>query len=376
MTPVVIGDCTLYQGDCREVLTHIDIFDHCVTDPPYFRDVYLRMRKPDSSDGNRKHKIKNGDCLTAMKNGAIGQMDETIVQEVSLLIAQKLVRWAIVFSDAESTHIWRTHLTDFGLRYVRTGAWIKPDAMPQMTGDRPGVGFEPCTICHSANAMQWNGGGHHATWTHNTTRGAERPDHPCPKPLGLMIEIVRQFSDHGEIICDPFMGSGTTGVACARLGRRFIGIELDPRYFDIACERITRAYAQGELFPQCVQPESKTVDLFRRGGARMNQLDLINAATFATTIDDSEPRRRRFLVASADNSIRCAFGIWHCYPWYTVTNYFKDGERISMPTSISYKSMDEAVARAREFYASLDLPEEIHAPMLAAINAALDGMKI
>ena len=63
-----------------------------------------------------------------------------------------------------------------------------------------------------------------------------------------MNELLYLFSNPNELICDPFMGSGTTGVACANLGRKFIGIEIERKYFDIACERIEAAYAQGRLF--------------------------------------------------------------------------------------------------------------------------------
>ena len=63
-----------------------------------------------------------------------------------------------------------------------------------------------------------------------------------------MLYVVDRFVQPGATVLDPFMGSGTTGVACAKLGRRFIGIEIEPRYFDIACARIDRAYAQPDLF--------------------------------------------------------------------------------------------------------------------------------
>jgi site-specific DNA-methyltransferase (adenine-specific) len=77
--------------------------------------------------------------------------------------------------------------------------------------------------------------------------------HPCAKPLGAMVWMVMKASLEGEMVLDPFMGSGTTGVACARLGRKFIGIEIEERYFDIACKRISREYEQLKLFP----PEEK-----------------------------------------------------------------------------------------------------------------------
>jgi DNA modification methylase len=82
-----------------------------------------------------------------------------------------------------------------------------------------------------------------------TGEQAEKNGHPCPKPIRATEWMVNRVSiATGETILDPFMGSGTTGVACVNLGRKFIGIEKEPKYFDIACERITRAVAQGRLF--------------------------------------------------------------------------------------------------------------------------------
>jgi site-specific DNA-methyltransferase (adenine-specific) len=73
-------------------------------------------------------------------------------------------------------------------------------------------------------------------------------EHPTPKPVALMARCIETSSVRGDVICDPFMGTGPTGVACARLGRRFIGIEIDERYFEIACRRIEEAQRQPDLF--------------------------------------------------------------------------------------------------------------------------------
>jgi site-specific DNA-methyltransferase (adenine-specific) len=145
-----------------------------------------------------------------------------------------------------SIHRWRAQLEGAGLRYVRTGAWVKPDPMPQFSGDRPAVGFEPCTIAHAQGPMRWNGGGKPAVWTYFTAKGnaLDRPDHPCPKPLPLMRTLIEQFTDPGDLILDPFMGSGTTLRAAKDLGRRAIGIEINEQYCRIAAERM----AQGVLF--------------------------------------------------------------------------------------------------------------------------------
>src|ERR1700690_2963607 len=131
-----------------------------------------------------------------------------------------------------------------GVPLVRLGIWHKPNGAPQFTGDRPGTGWEAIAILHREGKKRWNGGGHHAVWTFNK----ENTDHTTGKPLGLVSDFVSKFSDPGEVVLDPFMGSGTTGVAAIQLGRKFIGIEKDPKYFDIACQRIEQAVAQGQLF--------------------------------------------------------------------------------------------------------------------------------
>jgi DNA modification methylase len=240
------GACRVYQGNCLDVLAG---FRECfrvhsvITDPPYARDVYVRAaRVPAEGAGTRIgrtdrgiHDIKDG-ALARMSAGDIGCIDEQL-EPVAEHIARLILRWAVVFSDAETTWRWRAALEGQGLRYARTGAWVKPDAMPQMSGDRPAVGFEPATICHAQGKMRWNGGGRPAVWTHGTCK-VNRPDHPCPKPESLMRELVELFTDPGETILDPFMGSGTTLVAAKRLGRKAIGIELEEKYCAIAAERL------------------------------------------------------------------------------------------------------------------------------------------
>lgn len=234
---------TIYHGDCREVLPALEAVDHVLTDPPYARDVYQRLRSPNTHKGSgtpvrmgiRNHQYSSI-SIEKLAMGAIGCVDD-LFEVVALEIARLTKRRALVFSDAESIHRWREQLEGAGMRYVRTGAWFKPDPMPQFSGDRPAVGFEPCTIVHAQGPMRWNGGGSSAAWTHGTVK-KNRPDHPCPKPEPLMRELVRLFTDEGEALLDPFMGSGTTLVAAKALGRKAIGIEVNKDYCDVAIERL------------------------------------------------------------------------------------------------------------------------------------------
>jgi DNA modification methylase len=86
-----------------------------------------------------------------------------------------------------------------------------------------------------------------AIFRESATRGTPGKVHPTQKPISLMLWCVAMVD--AAVVLDPFLGSGTTGVACAQLGRSFIGIERERKYFDIACERISRAQAQGSLLP-------------------------------------------------------------------------------------------------------------------------------
>jgi len=250
MTPYYEQDgITIYHGDCLSVLPQFEQADHVITDPPYARDVYVRASANFTKVGSGtparmglKQQTHVGQTLAKLAAGDIGHIDDMLAG-VAVEIARLAKRWVLVFSDAETTHRWKAELELAGMRYVRTGAWVKPDAMPQMSGDRPSVGFEPCTITHAQGPMRWNGGGRQAVWTYLIAKGHDRPDHPCPKPEALMLHLVSDFSDEGDTILDPFMGSGTTLVAAKRLGRKAIGIEREEKYCEIAAKRL----AQGAL---------------------------------------------------------------------------------------------------------------------------------
>jgi len=126
---------------------------------------------------------------------------------------------------------------------VRLGAWVKPNPMPQISADRPGQGFEAVLILHSGGRKKaWNRGGGSGVWTFPVIGDAEVS---TQKPLALAKALVSDFTNHGECVADPYMGSGTTGVACVQMGRKFIGVEQDPKRFDIACRRIEDAQRQG-----------------------------------------------------------------------------------------------------------------------------------
>lgn len=272
----------IINADCRDALALLEPVEHVIADPPFARNVYRHLGMPNTNAGSgtptrlagyeyssasqrrkghprlgiQNHQYSSA-SIVELAAGGIGYIDE-MLDDVASEIARLVKRWAIVFSDVESCHLWREQLERSGMRYIRTGAWVKIDPMPQFSGDRPAVGFEPCTIAHAQGPMRWNGGGHAAVWRHGITKVA-RPDHPCPKPLPLMHELVSLFTDYGETILDPFCGSGTTLLASKNLGRRTIGIEIEERYCEIAAKRLSQDVMPLEAPPPTIQSEQSTI---------------------------------------------------------------------------------------------------------------------
>jgi DNA modification methylase len=231
---VINGDArwTLIHGNCLQVLPELPdrSVGHVITDPPYLLDFSKCITRGRRDPTSRKRDMGYAP-FTAEGLGAVAPH-----------LARLADRWCLVFSDVESIHLWRASLVDGGQRYIRTGAWARSNPCPQFSGDRPGVGFEAATICHAKERrVHWNGGGLAAIWAHPQLHGTTADDgnaHPTPKPISLMLELVELFTDPGDIVLDPFAGSGTTGVACLRLGRRFIGIEKDAKFAAVARERL------------------------------------------------------------------------------------------------------------------------------------------
>jgi site-specific DNA-methyltransferase (adenine-specific) len=246
---VTIGACRLICGNCVAVLPTLDTVDLIMTDPPYgtahshahhLATVLLRTGEP-AGQALPFAGISLGECVSYVHTWTA--------------LAR---RWVIFTCD------WRyAHALETAGLLVRLGIWRKPDGSPQFTGDRPGTGWEAVAICHRPGRKFWNGGGKHAVWTF--PKGATTSGHPTEKPLALLRAWIGEFSLPGEQILDPFMGSGTTGIAWLEMGRRFIGIEQDPRYFALACHRLAAAYQQLPLFPPTASARPSQVALFSPG---------------------------------------------------------------------------------------------------------------
>jgi DNA modification methylase len=234
-----IGRATLYLGDCLDVLPSIETVDQIICDPPYeqlMHDLHgsVKLRR---TDGGSERKDLGFD--------GIDQIRAPFIEHV-----RRINRgWLLAFCNVEGVWHWRKALIDAALKFKTTCIWVKPDATPKLNGQGPALAYECITTtwCGTGHA-RWNGGGKRGVFIYPTNNPERSGLHPTEKPVRLMRELVHLFSDPDQTVLDPFMGSGTTGVACVREGRDFIGIEKDPDHFALACRRIEDAQRQGDLF--------------------------------------------------------------------------------------------------------------------------------
>ena len=249
-----IGDAVLYNGDCLEVMASLEPVDHVISDPPYEESLH-------ASKNSLRGRVR------ADKGPDLKGLDFSSIDTIRQLVVDAATRvctgWFIAFCTIEGVAYWAEAINASPMKYKRGCLWVKPDATPQLNGQGPGQGAE-CfvTAWNGAGHAKWNAGGKRGVYTHLTNQRDRDGRHPTEKPIPLMRELLQDFTNPGQTILDPFMGSGTTGVACAKMGRKFIGIELDPKYFDVACERIEKAYSQGDMFVEAPSKAEKPADMF------------------------------------------------------------------------------------------------------------------
>ena len=202
---------------------------HVITDPPF-------------TSRTSKNARTNHNWAPQSDAHAFIDFDGVIPGEFVSKILRVSSRWVVAFCALEQLGEYATAAGE--KQWVRAGVWGKPDGAPKFTGDRPAQAAEGIAIMHRPGKMRWNGGGSRGLWLHSVVQSRAEFDHPTPKPLDLMLDLVELFTDPGDVVLDPFCGSGTTGVACIRLGRRFIGIEKNAKYATVAQERLA-AESQG-----------------------------------------------------------------------------------------------------------------------------------
>jgi site-specific DNA-methyltransferase (adenine-specific) len=246
-----IGDCELHLGDCREILPTLGKVDAVVTDPPYSISLegssgsFTRL----GNKGTRSLSFFTGDTDWA-------GMTATVLDAIALSIECKPLSFYCWCGHRQFGPITDAlELAGYSTRFL---IWRKkcPAPAPPRSGWQSGA--ELCLYGYLP-------GRHFADGMFNNVLDSDsfrfgqpgKVDHPTQKPLATIAPLLDVSTVRGHTILDPFMGSGTTGVACVKLGRKFIGIEIEPKYFDIACRRIEAAYRQPDLFIEPPKPKAE-----------------------------------------------------------------------------------------------------------------------
>jgi site-specific DNA-methyltransferase (adenine-specific) len=237
-----IGDCTMYNADCRDVLPLLPAVDLIVTDPPYGISYVTSFR------------------YVADAPAMLANDDRAPLDSVALMMRSLRDTGAIYLcTRMDVAEPWREALAAAGGTLKTAIIWDKTNhTAGDLEGDY-GAQTELVLFAHKGRHKLRDKRDVNLWRIPRPTFG----NHPTPKPVDLMGRCIRNSSDAGGLVLDPFMGEGPTGVAAVRLGRKFIGVELDPGYFNAACLRIAAAYAQPNLF---VEAEAKPTQLSMLGG--------------------------------------------------------------------------------------------------------------
>lgn len=251
-----IGGQRLILGDCLEVMRELEGVDHVISDPPYEDELHGAVGKFKRLRGDGKN-YESNNIDSFVFDGVNGIRPDIVSNCVRLSSG-----WVILFTLAEGVREWRDELQSCGAKYDTCLAWVKPDAAPRFNGQGAARGFECAVTAWAGKGYRsWNAGGKRGVYTHcvNTNRYG---GHPTEKPLPLMMEILNDFTNHGQTVLDPFCGSGTTIVACEKMGRRGIGIEMNEEYFNLACKRVDEATRQPDMFVSEPVQTAKQEELF------------------------------------------------------------------------------------------------------------------
>lgn len=223
---------TLFHADSLEALAEMQerSFDAVITDPPYDERTHTMARSMST-------KVPAGGRALSGSKGAFASFTPEAHRDLFVRLGVVSRRWVV--SSLPTSTAFRFELDPpEGLRVMRIAVWVKTNPMPIISADRPALGWEPIVCMHREDLKPtWNGGGRAMNHVGPTSQGS---GHPTQKPLGMVQEWVRQFTNQGDTILDPFAGTGTTLRAAADEGRHAVGYEIDERFCELAATRLAQ----------------------------------------------------------------------------------------------------------------------------------------
>lgn len=250
-SPVTIGNATLYLGDCREI-PFVPV-DAIVTDPPYGQRQNtnvvhaggIRAVLPPRCGARAIENVRK-----ARTTGALHRTGQAVVWPEGIAGDDQDFDPGPWLRLADRVLFWGAHR--FSSR-LPPGTWLVWDKVPtgkirdQGDGEAAWINDDPPKPMR-LHRLLWDGVCVGAAARDEVTAGQQRV-HPTQKPVVLMKWCIEQMAlQPGQLILDPYMGAGSTGIAAVQLGHRFIGCEIEPQYFDTACKRIEQAQRQPDMF--------------------------------------------------------------------------------------------------------------------------------
>lgn len=228
---------TLYLGDALEHLAMLEdaSIDAVITDPPYDARTHAQARTNKngygtSGNGNR--------VLSGGSNVRFESWDHAAQLALFAELGRVSKGWVVSTVATDTAFRFEVEKPPSGLRVLRVGAWVKTNPMPIISADRPAMGWEPIVYLHREDTKPvWNGGGRAGNYVLPTSQGS---GHPTQKPLAMVRDLVRRFTNPAGLVVDPFAGTGTTLRAAADEGRRAIGVEIDERWCEVAALRLAQ----------------------------------------------------------------------------------------------------------------------------------------
>lgn len=234
---------SLYLGDCRDIVPTLGTVDAVVTDPPYLVSkggFAANLQLEGGFGGWMKDYGNQGDIVTC---------DISFDQWLPIVYAaMRDSSQAYFMTNGRNIKSMQAAAEDAKFRLHTILVWDKRAALPNKYYQNV---TEFALFMFKGNAFTI-----HDPASKNLISIFQRDDseHPTEKPVSLMEVWIKNSSRRGDVILDPFMGSGTTGVAAARIGRKFVGIEIEPLYFDIACRRVQAALDAPDMFVEPPKP--------------------------------------------------------------------------------------------------------------------------
>lgn len=271
---VVIGDCRLLLGDCLEIMPTLGKVDAAITSPPYdnlrdygegFEGVDLHAALSSIARILREGGVCMWNVADATVDGSeTGSSFRQALHAMhcGLRLHDTMIycKEGVTFPDANRYHPAFEYMFVFS-----NGAPSHFNGIKDWRNKWPGSKMHGTDRLQDGSTKKINGHGKPVPeyglrrnwWVISNPYNGKTGGHPAPMPFQMATAHIETWTARNAVVLDPFMGSGTTGVACVKLGRKFTGIEIDPDYFEIACKRITDAYNQPDIFIEAERPKAE-----------------------------------------------------------------------------------------------------------------------